>query len=209
MNISRGLLDGRIQTALKRNPIVSLIGPRQCGKTTLARIYAMASATYFDLEKPTDARRMENPMTALESIKGLIIIDEAQMQPALFPILRVLADRTPNPAKFLILGSASPDLVKGVSESLAGRVGLIDMGGFDLEEIGSNHWKKLWLRGGFPRSYLAEDDASSFAWRQDFIKTFLERDMRQYGMQIPTTAHSGGRPCGSMRNGRRTATRYR
>ncbi len=179
------LLDG-VRTALRRNPIVTLSGPRQCGKTTLARIIASErDATFFDLENPADARRLENPMSALAPLHGLVVIDEAQLRPDIAPILRVLADRQPNPASFLMLGSASPDLIRGTSETLAGRVAFIDMGGFNLDEVDARNWHTLWQRGGFPRSFLAEDAEASFAWRQDFIRTFLERDLRQYGFQIP------------------------
>ena len=169
--------------------MVALIGPRQCGKTTLARVIAKRrEATFFDLEHPTDARRLENPMTTLEDLRGLVVIDEAQLNPALAPVLRVLADRDPNPATFLLLGSASPDLVKGTSESLAGRIAFVEMSGFDLGEAGSESWRELWHRGGFPKSFLAKDLESSFAWRQDFIKTFLERDLRNMGVQVPAAS---------------------
>jgi len=152
----------------------------------LARVIAKRrEAVFFDLERPTDARRLENPMTTLEPLRGLVVIDEAQLHPGLAPILRVLADREDNPATFLLLGSASPDWVKGTSESLAGRIAFVDMSGFDLEEVGPDSWRGLWHRGGFPKSFLATGDAASFAWRQDFIKTFLERDLRNMGVQVP------------------------
>ncbi len=189
MDLVRALLRNRVEQALKRNPIVALIGPRQCGKTTLAReIASKEPSVFFDLEHPTDARRLENPMTALESLQGLVVIDEAQRQPSLAPVLRVLADRKPNPATFLLLGSASPDLIKGASETLAGRIAFVEMAGFDMSEVGVDRWKRLWHRGGFPKSFLAEDEATSFAWRQDFIRTFLEMDLRQYGVQVAPTA---------------------
>lgn len=175
-----------VNTALGRSPVVSLSGPRQCGKTTLARMIAMErKATFFDLEHPADARRLEHPMSSLAPLQGLVVIDEAQLRPDIAPVLRVLVDRQPNPASFLLLGSASPELIRGASESLAGRVAFVDMGGFDLEEVGTDRWRTLWRRGGFPRSFLAEGDTASFVWRQDFIRTFLERDLRQYGIQIP------------------------
>lgn len=165
---------------------MALTGPRQCGKTTLARVIAKRrQAVFFDLEHPTDARRLENPMTTLEGLRGLVVIDEAQLHPGLAPVLRVLADREANPATFLLLGSASPDLVKGTSESLAGRIAFVDMSGFDLAEVGADSWRGLWHRGGFPKSFLAKDEEGSFAWRQDFIKTFLERDLRNMGIQVP------------------------
>jgi predicted AAA+ superfamily ATPase len=145
-------------------------------------------AHFFDLENPIDARRLENPMLSLEPLQDLVIIDEAQMQPALAPVLRVLADREGNFTRFLLLGSASPDLIRGASESLAGRIAFVDMAGFDLGEVGAERWRALWSRGGFPKSFLAADDQESFAWRLDFIRTFLERDIRQYGLQVPTQA---------------------
>ncbi len=183
--LTRNILTQQIEYALARNPVVSLIGPRQCGKTTLARAIGKAqSASFFDLEHPVDAKRLENPLTTLEHLQGLVVIDEAQLQPALFPVLRVLADRTPLPARFLLLGSASPDLVSNVSESLAGRINFINMSGFNLHEVGNEHWQKLWHRGGFPRSYLAQSDADSFKWREDFIATFLERDLRRLGVMV-------------------------
>ncbi len=189
MDLARVRLRNRLEHVLKHNPVVALIGPRQCGKTTLARAVAgQVPSVFFDLEHPADARRLENPMMALEPLQGLVVIDEAQLQISLAPVLRVLADRKPNPATFLLLGSASPDLVKGVSETLAGRVAFLDMAGFDLNEVGTDRWKRLWHRGGFPRSFLAEDDTASFTWRQDFIRTFLEMDLRQYGVQVAPAA---------------------
>ncbi|MEW6746374.1 MAG: ATP-binding protein [Planctomycetota bacterium] len=176
----------RITRMFQIHPIVSLLGPRQCGKTTLARMIAeQEPCTYFDLENPADARRLEAPMTALEKLEGLVVIDEIQRRPDLFNLLRVLADRSPNPARFLLLGSASPRLVRGASESLAGRVGFVDLSGFDLSEVGADQLDRLWLRGGLPKSFLAADDASSVLWREQFIRTFLERDIPQLGITIP------------------------
>ena len=175
-----------IKARLRSSPVVTLLGPRQCGKTTLARIIAQErKSEYFDLEDPVDLSRLESPMIALENLAGLIILDEIQRKPELFPILRVLADREKRRTRFLLLGSASPHLVRGVSESLAGRVAFVDMDGFDLREIGSKNFRKLWLRGRFPRSYLARSEDQSFSWRRDFIKTFLERDIPQLGISIP------------------------
>ncbi len=172
----------RVKKALSRNPVVALIGPRQCGKTTLAREFLDADgSSYFDLEDPVAALALEEPMSTLKPLSGLIVIDEAQRRPDIFPVLRVLADRTENPARFLILGSASPDLSRQAAESLAGRVEIIEMGGFDLVEAGVENSTELWHRGGFPRSYLAADDADSFAWRKQFVQTFLERDLAQLG----------------------------
>jgi len=185
-SIGRSELEAKVRLALKRNPVAALLGPRQCGKTTLARrIAAERGAEFIDVESPAGRRRLEQPMSALQPLHGLVVLDEAQLRPEVFPVLRVLADRDPLPARFLLLGSAAPDLVKGVSESLAGRVAFVDMGGFDLGEVGEAEQRKLWLRGGFPRSFLAEDDAASFAWREDFIRTFLERDIRMFGINVP------------------------
>jgi len=179
----------RIEGRFRSNPIVLLLGPRQCGKTTLARQFAaLRKAEYFDLESPADRSRLAQPMTALERLKGWVVIDEAQLQPDLFPILRVLVDRRPSPARFLVLGSASPDLVRGVSESLAGRVATVPMAGFDLSEVGPKAWRILWWRGGLPRSFLASNEAESRQWREDFIQTFLERDLRRFGVQVPPLA---------------------
>ncbi|PYV29716.1 MAG: hypothetical protein DMG09_29350 [Acidobacteria bacterium] len=179
----------RIMRRLRSNPVVLLLGPRQCGKTTLAREFAAGrKAEYFDLEAPADQSRLRQPMTALEPLSGWVVIDEAQLLPELFPILRVLADRRPLPARFLLLGSASPDLVRGVSESLAGRVAFVSMAGFDLGEVGAKEFRKLWWRGGFPRSFLAKSDAESRRWREDFIQTFLERDLRRFGVQVAPAA---------------------
>ena len=186
--IERTKLLSRIEDRFQSNPVVLLQGSRQCGKTTLARQFAAQhSAAYFDLESPSDASRLAQPMTALEPLKGWVVIDEAQLRPELFPILRVLADRQPLPAKFLVLGSASFDLVRGISESLAGRVALVPMAGFDLSEVGEEAMRTLWWRGGFPRSFLATTDAESRQWRGDFIQTFLERDLRRFGVQVAAT----------------------
>ena len=152
----------------------------------MARIIAgREPSTYFDLEDPVDAQRLSAPKTALENLSGLIAIDEVQRRPELFELLRVLADRPDSDARFLLLGSASPSLVRGVSESLAGRVGFIDLSGLSLEEVGRTSLDVLWNRGGFPRSFLAPDESASFSWRQDFIRTFLERDIPQLGISTP------------------------
>ncbi len=187
--IYRKDLHERITQALDRSRIVVLLGPRQCGKTTLAREFLSPdSANYFDLEDPVSLMRLEEPMTALRELEGLVVIDEIQRRAELFPILRVLADRNPLPARFLILGSASPDLLRQSSESLAGRVEVITMGGFDLAEVGSEASAKLWLRGGFPDSFTAANESDSFSWRKNFIQTFLERDLPQAGISIAPMA---------------------
>lgn len=187
--IKRTLLIGKIRRALARSRVVGLIGPRQCGKTTLAReLIKNSSPNYFDLEDPESLARLEEPMIALRDLKGLVVIDEVQRRPDLFRILRVLADRKPLPARFLILGSASPELLKQSSESLAGRIEILEMAGFSLEEIGVKHQERHWLRGSFPLSYLASSDKDSFAWRKSFLQTFLERDIPQFGVRVPTIA---------------------
>ncbi len=173
--------------ALETNPVAVLLGPRQCGKTTLAReIAERRRSTFFDLERPTDRARLGNPELMLEGLKGLVVIDEIQRMPQLFTVLRPLADRPGTPARFLLLGSASPDLMQGVSESLAGRAGFVDLGGLDLRDVDADKTRSLWLRGGFPRSFLARNEPSSLAWRQDFIRTFLERDIPALGLRIPS-----------------------
>ena len=184
--IHRTSLVSEIRLRLKHDPIVAILGPRQCGKTTVARFIAKETrAHFFDLEDPADRRALEEPKTTLAPLSGVVVIDEAQLRPDLFPVLRVLADRRPSPARFLLTGSASPDLVRGASESLAGRVGFINMGGFSLDEVGNGSMRALWARGGFPRSYLAPSDTESRRWRDGFIQTFLERDLRQYGVGVP------------------------
>ena len=166
--------------------MVVLYGPRQCGKTTLARQIAGAEGNeFFDLEDSVSQRRLTEPMLALQALRGLVVIDEVQRQPDLFPILRVLADRKPLPARFLILGSASPELLRQSSESLAGRLGLVEMGGFDLSEVAPRDLRRLWWRGRFPRAFLAKTEATCRSWQENFIQTFLERDVRQFGVQIP------------------------
>jgi hypothetical protein len=184
--IPRPTVIEQIGRALDLHPIAALLGPRQCGKTTVAHMIAEKQpSTYFDLEDPVDVHRLSAPMTVLQALSGLVIIDEVQRRPDLFELLRVLVDRPQNHAQFLLLGSASPQLVRGVSESLAGRIGFVDLSGFDLTEVGAAERDRLWLRGGFPRSFLATSDPASMAWRQDFIRTFLERDIPQLGITIP------------------------
>ncbi|MBC8509808.1 MAG: ATP-binding protein [Anaerolineales bacterium] len=176
----------RLTEATRRSPITALLGPRQCGKTTLAHLFSEErQATFFDLESFPDQRRLENPELVLGSLEGLVILDEIQIMPELFQVLRVLVDRPNNQARFLILGSASPAIIKSASESLAGRVEFIELSGFDLSESGEQAWERLWLQGGFPRTYLAETEDDSLAWREGFIRTFLERDIPQLGINIP------------------------
>jgi hypothetical protein len=175
-----------IARSFRVHPATALLGPRQCGKTTLARMIAEHEpCEYFDLENPVDARRLSQPLQTLEKLEGLVVIDEIQRRPDLFELLRVLVDRPDNAAHYLLLGSASTQIVKGVSESLAGRIGLVDLSGFHLTEVGSDQMEPLWVRGGFPISFLAEDNTASSDWRSNFIRTFLERDIPQLGIGIP------------------------
>lgn len=178
-----------VRTALKRSRVVALLGPRQCGKTTLARQFVPAdSLNYFDLEAPLSLARLTEPDTALRPLKGLVVIDEVQRRPELFPTLRVLADRKPLPARFLILGSASAELLRQSSESLAGRLETVPLEGFRLADLGAGAQAKHWLRGGFPLAFSARSQSDSLTWRQQFLQTFLERDVPQLGVQIPSVA---------------------
>lgn len=189
MTVARRALLERIEAALTRGPITVLTGPRQSGKTTLARqLLAEDSANYFDLEDPVSLARLDEPKTALDPLRGLVVIDEVQRRPDLFPILRVLADRRHQPARFLILGSASGDLMRQSSESLAGRMERIEIGGFTLGELEPGSTHALWRRGGFPLAYLAPTEDDSFAWRKQFIQTLLERDLPQWGVRVPAVA---------------------
>ncbi|MBW8074442.1 MULTISPECIES: ATP-binding protein [Metallibacterium] len=189
MTVARPSVLSAIETALARRPVVVLTGPRQCGKTTLAReLLSEASLNYFDLEDPASLARLDEPMTALRPLAGLVVIDEVQRRPELFPVLRVLADRRAKPARFLILGSASGDLLRQSSESLAGRMERIGIGGFSLREVGARAGQTLWRRGGFPLSYLADSEADSLAWRKQFMQTLLERDFPQWGVRVPAAA---------------------
>ncbi len=163
-------------------PITAILGARQCGKTTLAR--SMNSDHFFDLENPRDAAKFKNPQLLLENLSGLIVIDEIQRLPSLFPLLRVLVDTRPQ-QKYLILGSASRDLVMRSSETLAGRIGFHHLGGFTLTDVGEQNWRTLWLQGRYPRSFLARSCKESILWRENYITTFLERDIPQLGIHIP------------------------
>ena len=177
-----------VQTALGRFPVVGIIGARQAGKTTLARAVAKrhrGPVTHFDLEDTADLARLADPRLALGDLRGLVILDEIQRRPEIFPTLRVLADRRPRRVRFLVLGSASPDLLRQGSESLAGRIHYHELKGLSLSDVGRTRLKRLWLRGGFPRSFLAKSETESVAWRGALIRTFLERDLPQLGVQIP------------------------
>jgi predicted AAA+ superfamily ATPase len=175
---------------LRRHPVVGIVGPRQVGKTTLASNLVRTidkPAAVFDLENSEDLARLADPMLALKDLKGLVVIDEVQRVPELFPVLRVLVDRPRSTSRFLILCSASPNLLRQGSESLAGRIYYHQLNGFMLDEIGPAKDKQLWLRGGFPRSYLARSHAQSDEWRRGFIRSFLERDLPQLGVNIRAT----------------------
>ncbi len=181
----------KIRRAFEVTPTVALLGPRQCGKTTLARAYIAEWASdlppvnYFDLEDPTDLDRLDDAKLALADLRGLVVIDEIQRRPELFPLLRTLIDRTDRPARFLILGSASRDLIRQGSETLAGRISFVEMTPFAGREVGGNALDTLWIRGGFPLSFLASSIDTSAAWRKEFIRAFLERDIPALGITIP------------------------
>ena len=181
----------RIAQSFRVHPAVALLGPRQCGKTTLARLLAAGEpvSTFFDLERDADFRRLQNPEATLSPLGGLVVVDEIQRLPQLFRALRPIIDHPAAAARFLLLGSVSPTVVKGASESLAGRVGLVDLAGFDLGEVGPGpDWRILWERGGFPRSYLQPDTSGSYEWRENFIQTFLQRDIPALAGNVPAAA---------------------
>lgn len=189
--LPRPVLTQRIGAALRRSRVVALVGPRQSGKTTLARtVVAPESINYFDLENPASLARLADPMTALSPLRGTVVIDEVQRRPELFPVLRVLADRRPLRARFLVLGSASPGLLKQSSESLAGRLEVLDVPGLAMSDAGDRAVERHWRRGGFPLSFTARSERDSLTWRTQFIRSFLERDLPQFGIQIPTAALS-------------------
>jgi len=178
-----------VHQALRRSPVTVLLGPRQCGKTTLARqLVPTSSLNYFDLEDPQSLARLDQPDTALRPLKKLIVIDEVQRRPELFPLLRVLADRLPVPARLLLLGSASPELLKQSSETLAGRLEIVPLEGLRLADLGAANQDRHWLRGGFPRAYTPRREADSVSWRRQFLQTFVERDLPQLGIRIPAMA---------------------
>jgi uncharacterized protein len=185
--IEREELQEKIERAIGRSLITTILGPRQCGKTTISKIIGdKLGAVFYDLEDPVSLRILkDSPYQIMDAQKGLIILDEIQRLPEIFPFLRVLADRPDSASKFLLLGSASPDLMRNASESLAGRVAFIDMEGFNIWEIKKEELSRVWFRGSFPRSFLAYTDDNSYFWRQDFIRTFLERDIPQLGIGIP------------------------
>ncbi len=177
----------RITELLDEFPVVGLIGARQVGKTTLAKALAARweqRVTAFDLENQRHLARLQDPLLALERLEGLVILDEIQLRPELFPTLRVLADRDDTPARFLVLGSASPELLQQGSETLAGRIAYVELAGLDLAEVGVARRNRLWLRGGFPRSYLATSEPSSLRWRRQFVRTYLERDLSELGLRL-------------------------
>ncbi len=171
-----------LRELLSYSPVVAILGPRQCGKTTLAR--SIDAEHYFDLENPRDLARLENPQTALEKLEGLVCIDEIQLKPDFFPLLRYLVDQHPQ-TQYLILGSASEELIQKSSESLAGRIAFLHLHGFDLVEAGVEHVELRWFRGGFPRAYLAPSEKASGSWLDNYIATFLERDLAEFGFRIP------------------------
>ena len=178
-----------VTQALGRSPVVAIVGPRQCGKTTLARRLVPAdSPNYFDLEDPVSLTRLDQRLTALLDLAGIVVIDEVQHRPDLFPVLRVLVDRDDNPARFLVLGSAGPNLLRQSAESLAGRIEYIELGGFQVAEVGPSQMSRLWIRGGFPRSFLADTDADSAAWRKAFVRALVERDLPQFGAELRAPA---------------------
>jgi len=184
--IPRPKLVARVNDGLAHSPVTLILGPRQCGKTTLAQMLGERQAgSYYDLESPRDLTRLAHPQTVLEAARGLVVLDEIHQRPDLMPLLRVLADRKPSPCRFLLLGSASPDLMKKCSETLAGRVYFVDMSGFTLGETGVERQTELWVRGGFPNSFLAANEPLSLKWREDFIQTFLQRDLPMLGVQVP------------------------
>jgi predicted AAA+ superfamily ATPase len=187
--IPRPQVLAQIRQALRRSRVVALLGPRQSGKTTLARLVVPAgSPNYFDLEDPVSLARLAEPMTTLVGLRGVVVIDEVQRRPDLFPVLRVLSDRTPLPARFLVLGSASPALLRQSSESLAGRLETVTLSGFSLAEVGEDALERHWLRGGFPLAFLARSDSDSLLWRRQFIQACLERDLPQLGVTLPASA---------------------
>jgi uncharacterized protein len=194
MILARSSLYARLQRALGRARAVVLAGPRQSGKSTLAAMCVpRRGARWFDLEHPVDRDRLQQPLTALEPLPagaehGPVVIDEVQLAPDLFPVLRVLIDRSDAPGQYLLLGSASPALLRQTSESLLGRVEVVEVGGFDLQEVGAGRQRDLWQRGGYPPSFLAAGDADSLAWRLQAVQRHVESDLPQFGVNVPAPA---------------------
>lgn len=188
--LKRDSLLKKVYSGLSESPATVLLGARQTGKTTLARMVAEKEkeVSYFDLEKASARQALKTPELTLGECRNLVVLDEVQRLPGLFESLRPLCDRSPAPARFLLLGSASPALMRGVSESLAGRVRLLRVPGFALEEVGADNQDRLWLRGAFPRAFLAQSDGAAFRWLDDFITIFLERDVPQLGFRVPAEA---------------------
>ena len=188
MLINRDHHQQAIQSLLQRSPVVALLGARQVGKTTLAQQVEQnweSEVSFFDLESQEDVVRLDDPLTTLKPLKGLVILDEVQRVPEIFPTLRVLSDRSSLPARFLVLGGATPNLLKQSSESLAGRIAYYEISGFSPTEVSPTEFDKLWLRGGFPRSFTARNIEESIQWRKDFIRTFTEREIAQFGINVP------------------------
>lgn len=178
-----------VAQALRRSPVAAIVGPRQCGKTTLARqLVSPDLPNYFDLEDPVSLARLDQRLTALRDLAGVVVIDEVQHRPDLFPVLRVLADRDDAPARFLVLGSVGPSLLRQSAESLAGRIEYVELTALQVAEVGAARMPRLWVRGGFPRSFLADTDADGAAWRRAFLRTFVERDLPQFGAELGAPA---------------------
>jgi predicted AAA+ superfamily ATPase len=170
----------RVERLVRQFPVVCILGARQVGKTTLARQVAARAKgpiTHFDLENPDHVARLNEPMLELQRLRGLVVLDEIQRRPELFPVLRVLADERPRRRRFLVLGSAAPPLLRQSSETLAGRIAYLELAPFSVVEVASPRWERLWLRGGFPDSFLARSDTDSVHWRRQFRQTFVERDI--------------------------------
>lgn len=186
--VERPRVEQELLDALRRSPVVLLVGARQVGKTTLARtVVPSDSPNYFDLENPIDVARLSEPMLALGSLRGIVVIDEVQRHPDLFPVLRILADREDRPATFLVLGSATPHALRQSSESLAGRIEVIELSGLGAADLNGDA-ELVWLRGGFPRSTLADSDADSLRWRESYVRTLASRDLREFGLALPAIA---------------------
>ncbi len=218
MRIQRARYIDQLQYLVQNSPVTALLGPRQCGKTTLAKEFgAIHKSHYFDLESSADSAMLQNPETVLSELEGLIILDEVQLMPTMFNALRVLVDRFERKRKFLILGSANPSMMKNISQSLAGRIDFLDMGGFDVSEVGIDHYSKLWLRGGYPNSYLANSERLSIRRRNALIRTHVERDLPMLGFSIPAArirqfwnmlAHSHGQTWNASRIARSMGVSY-